>query len=182
MAVSSRENQQQGEVETNENMAEYGSCCKRSEVRVDKSHGNNRGSIPWRSCSTVPIFRHIYFLSREDDNEVRDIGKHDFVRFNFTLCDLILTLWGEQSRAQDCRTFWLAGERLLSVGTWCMGTYIVSHRLTEKARGLWVWDYEENNWLTDGNNRLTPIWSSDSKPYKSWVSYLLFSEKVFKSA
>ena len=60
--------------------------CKQREVLVDKSHRNSRESIPWRSWWTVSVF-----LSREDEDDVRGIGKLIFVRFYLTLCHLMLT-------------------------------------------------------------------------------------------
>ena len=41
-------------------------------------------------CSMNHIQTHL-FLSRADDNDVRDIGKDDFCWFYFTLCHVILT-------------------------------------------------------------------------------------------
>ena len=74
-------------LETEINMAQYGSCCKQREVLVNKSHPNSRESIPWRRWSTVSIFRHIYFC-----HERTTITKNTiFVRFHFTACYSMLT-------------------------------------------------------------------------------------------
>ena len=51
-------------------MAEYGSCCKRREVLVDKSYRSSTETLIDRLHNPPYLF-----LSREDDNEVRDIGK-----------------------------------------------------------------------------------------------------------
>ena len=71
------------------NMAEYGSCCKRREVLVDKSYRSSTEKLIDRLHNPPYLF-----LSREDDNEVRDIGKKKkriFVRYYFTLSYLMLT-------------------------------------------------------------------------------------------
>ena len=69
------------------NMAEYGSCWKQREVLVDKLHRNSRESIPWRSWSTVSIFRHIY-LSDENATMTSETSENTIVvRFHLMQTD-----------------------------------------------------------------------------------------------
>jgi len=59
------------------NMEEYGSCCKQREVLVDKSDRNS-WEYPLRNVIDRLHILPYLFLSREDDNEVEHIGRHDF--------------------------------------------------------------------------------------------------------
>ena len=52
-------------------MEENGSRCKQGEGLVDKAH-------PLKKLIDRFHIPPYYFLSREDDDDVRDIGKHDF--------------------------------------------------------------------------------------------------------
>ena len=152
--------------------AEYGSCCKHSEVFVDKSYPNSRED-PLKKL-ILRLYIPPYLFCHESATMTSETWENTiFVRFNFTLCYLILTLYGENNLVP--RVLALFGQRMsASYGRHVVygDIYCICGRSSadRKARGLWVWDYEENNWLTGGNNRLTPVWLSDSKPYKSWVS------------
>ena len=72
-------------LETQINMAQYGSCCKQREELVVKPHSNSWESIPWTSWSTVSIFRHIYFCHERTTMTKNTI----FVRFHFTPCSML---------------------------------------------------------------------------------------------
>ena len=73
------------------NMAEYGSSCKQSVILDDKSDGKSQESIPWRSWSTVSIFRHTFFHD-EKATMTSETSENTIVAwFYFTLCYQMLT-------------------------------------------------------------------------------------------
>ena len=60
------------------NMAEYGSCCKQREVFVDKSHRAVAGRASLEEVDRPSPYPAEVISATEDDDNVRDIGKHDF--------------------------------------------------------------------------------------------------------
>ena len=87
------------------NMAEHGSCCNQRELLVDKSHRNGRESIPWRSWSTVFIFRHIHFCHERTTMTSETSENTIFVRFYFTLFYLTLTSVSKRP-CPTCHIIW----------------------------------------------------------------------------
>ena len=84
-------------------MEEYGSCCKQREVLVDKSDRNSR-EYPLRNMIDRLHILPYSFLSREDDNEVEHIERHDFssvlldpMLSNANRCTHLILLRGFQS-------------------------------------------------------------------------------------
>ena len=66
-------------------MVEYGSRCQQREGLAHKAHPLKK------SIDRLHIPPYLS-LSREDDDDIRDIRKHDFIRFYLILCYLMLNL------------------------------------------------------------------------------------------